>query len=561
MAQDHLAVSKTVLEKIEQIRQAAEEREAERLAFKYNLPYLNLSKSPINIEALSLLMEGEAKKAQAAIIEEKRKDILLLAHNPDRPEFKKLVQDLEVKGYKIKINIGSLSSLKHIWAFYQFVVPPGKGITGQVQIESGRLDELTKKLITLSLVKAELVNFKSPYISQILEVVLAGAMANRASDIHLESIKDGGRLRFRVDGELHDVVENLTATTYHSLISRLKLLSQLKLNVHNQAQDGRFTIIAGQKDIEMRVSVIPAEFGETIVMRILDPAIIGLTLNELGLRPDDMAIIDTELTKPNGLILNTGPTGSGKTTTLYAFLRRLYAPETKVITIEDPIEYHLPGIEQTQVDPEAGYSFANGLKAILRQDPDVILVGEIRDLETAEIAMHSSLTGHLVLSTLHTNDSAGTIPRLIDLGAKPPIIAPALNLVIAQRLVRRLCEHCKRPVKITPDLEQKVKKFIEHLPARVDRAALKEIKLFEPAGCNQCGDIGFRGREGIFELFVVSPEVEALIGQQPTEIGLLEIARKQGMTMMQDDGIITALQGRTTLKEVEKITGLIKWPE
>lgn len=551
----------TVLQtRLQEIKRAAEERAAKRRAEKLNLPYLDLAKSPINIEALGLISKDEAEKARAAVIEVKRKEALLVAFDPEAPAVKKIIKDLEAKGLKVKVGVGSQSSLKHVFEFYRFVSKPGEEITGRVKVEAERLKELSAKLTTLPLIKAEIENFKSPYISSVLEVVLAGALANRASDIHIESTRGGARLRLRVDGLLHDVVENFSPATYHALLSRLKLLSGLKLNVHNQPQDGRFTVASEQKEIEMRTSVIPAEFGETMVLRILDPSVIQLNLEELGLRSDDLKIIDGELKKPNGMILNTGPTGSGKTTTLYAFLRRVYKPETKVITIEDPIEYHLPGIEQTQVDPEAGYTFANGLRSILRQDPDVILVGEIRDLETAEIAMHASLTGHLVFSTLHTNEAAGAIPRLIDLGAKSAVIAPALNLIIAQRLVRRLCEHCKKPIKTPADLKGKITKFIEDLPARVDKTPLKNYQLFKSGGCSRCGGLGYRGRIGIFELFIISPEIEEIIAKEPTEIELTKLADEQGMVKMQEDGLIRALAGITTPEEVESVTGPIEWP-
>ena len=252
-----------------------------------------------------------------------------------------------------------------------------------------------------------------------------------------------------MDGVLYDVAR-FDKKIYESLLNRIKLVSGLKLNVISMPQDGRFTILReGSGDIEVRVSTIPSEYGETAVLRLLDPSAVALKLADLGLRADDMEIADNELKKPNGMILVTGPTGSGKTTTLYAFLKEVHNSELKSITIEDPIEYHLAGIEQTQVDTERGYTFAAGLRSILRQDPDIILVGEIRDLETAETAIHAALTGHVVFSTLHTNDAVGAIPRLIDMGTKLSTIGPALNLVVAQRLVRKLCDSCKS--ELTPD--------------------------------------------------------------------------------------------------------------
>lgn len=309
----------------------------------------------------------------------------------------------------------------------------------------------------------------------------------------------------------------------------------------------------------MRVSVIPAEFDETVVMRVLDPSATMVGLPDLGLREDNLELVKKAIARPNGLILNTGPTGSGKTTTLYAFLRSLNNPEIKIITLEDPIEYRIEGIEQTQVDEDAGYTFANGLRAIVRQDPDVILVGEIRDLETADIALQAALTGHLVLSTLHANDAVGAVPRLINLGAKTVTIGPALTLVIAQRLVRILCPDCKKAV--TPDatFAANIKKFLEKLPAKVDRKKYEKATVFEPVGCAKCNDIGYKGRIGIFEFLSGGPELEETILKEASEIALREIAKKQEMVTMQEDGILKVLLGQTTLEEVEGVTGEINW--
>jgi type II secretory ATPase GspE/PulE/Tfp pilus assembly ATPase PilB-like protein len=347
--------------------------------------------------------------------------------------------------------------------------------------------------------------------------------------------------------------------TYQALVSRIKLLSEMKLNIRDEAQDGRFTISIGGKDIEMRVSVIPAEFGETIVMRILDPSATMVGLGELGLREDNLAIVKRQLAKPNGLILNTGPTGSGKTTTLYAFLRTINDSEIKIITLEDPIEYRIVGIEQTQVDEESGYTFANGLRAIVRQDPDVILVGEVRDLETADIALQAALTGHLVLSTLHTNDAVGAVPRLINLGVETVSIGPALSLAIAQRLVRVLCNDCKKQVSVSDADKAKLKKFLDALPAKVDKTKFENYSIYEAAGCTKCNHIGYKGRVGIFEFLEGGPDLETTILKEASEVALRTVAARQEMVSMQQDGILKVLLGQTTFSEVESVTGTIAW--
>lgn len=551
---------KNIKEKLSQMRRQAEERAAQRRAQKSGHKYANLTTSLVNVEALGLIPEEAAKKSKAAAIEIKRKKIALAVFDPDIPEIKDLIKGLESKGYQISVFVVSLSGLKYAWGFYEFVFRKPTKITGRVEIKEKKLTELKKTLVSLEDIRAELqkIGRKDMEVVEFFEIVLAGALANRASDIHFEPEEKQVKLRLRIDGLLHDVFNEFKRNDYLYLISRIKLLSRLKLNVHNEPQDGRFTITLPGKDIEIRTSILPSEFGETIVLRILDPEAIHVGLKELGLREDDLEIIEKELSRPNGMVLNTGPTGSGKTTTLYAFLKHTQKPQVKTITIEDPIEYHLKGIEQTQVDPEAGYTFAGGLRSILRQDPDMILVGEIRDLETADIAMHAALTGHLVFSTLHTNQASGAIPRLIGIGAKPSIIAPALNLIIAQRLLRRLCPHCKIAQKVGQDMETRIKNFIKKLPARVDQNQYQEIKLFQAKGCEKCGGLGYKGRVGIFELLLVGKELEKVIDQEVVGAEIKKIAIANGMVAMQQDGILKAISGSTTFDEIERITGPVE---
>ena len=549
---------KTSLEqRMVKLKREAEEREAQRTAQKSGLPYIDLSKSPVQITALGLIEEAEAKNAELAVLERKRDDVAVIVLNPDKKETKMAIKKLESKNLKIKLFVGSLSGLKHVWSFYKFVPKPTAEITGKVEIEKEELGEFRKKLKGFGDLQKTLEKFdyKKRSTAEFLEIILAGALSSRASDIHFETEEKEVKLRLRLDGVLHEIFK-LAPEDYELLLSRVKLLSKLKLNVKTEAQDGRFTIATDEKEIEIRTSIIPSEYGETIVMRILDPSIIQLNLEDLGLRKDDLEIAKKELTKPNGMILNTGPTGSGKTTTLYSFLKTVNNPEVKIITIEDPIEYHLEGVEQTQVDPKSGYSFSNGLRSILRQDPDVILVGEIRDLDTAEIAMHAALTGHLVFSTLHTNDAVGAIPRLIDLGIKPPTIGPALNLVIAQLLVRRLCDNCKRPTKISSELQKKISTFLSGLSDRVDKKPYEKIKIYEAgSGCVKCGATGYKGRVGVFEFLNIDKEMEEFIKEELTEAEIKKIADKRGMVTMQDDGVLKVLSGVTDFKEIERVTG------
>ncbi len=548
-------------EQLVKIRREAEEKDAQRKAQASGLSYLSLTTAPVQVDALKIVKEDEARRLLVAPFQLKEKEVALAMVNPDAPGVKGLIKKLESQGLTVKPFVVSAGSLAHVWSFYQYVIAASDEITGKVSIEKTRIEELFKKLTSLEKIKTEILNFdlKKFPTGQILEVALAGALNNRASDLHFEVEEKGVRLRYRIDGLLHDVMPSLSLDIYKFIVSRIKLLSNLKLNVQDVPQDGRFTIAMNGKDIELRVSTIPSEYGETIVMRVLDPAAIRITLPQLGFRKDDLVIIQEELNQPNGMAINTGPTGSGKTTTLYAFLLSKLSEETKIITIEDPIEYHLGGVEQTQVDPEAGYDFAGGLRSIMRQDPDVILVGEVRDKETADISLQAALTGHLVFSTVHANSAAGAIPRFLDLGVKPVSIGPAMNLIIAQRLVRRLCEKCKVPAKLTSEQETKVKKFFNGLPKRVNRKDHETITLFQPKGCPECTGLGYKGRVAVFELFRVDDGVERLIGANVGEADLIKQADKQGMVTMQQDGILKVLAGMTTFDEVEGVTGPLKW--
>lgn len=547
---------KDLQEKLTKEKRQAEERDAQRRAAELKLPYLNLIsvEVPTEIKAMALVPEDIAKQALFCPLQLIQNKLAIAVFDPRLPATKEVLENLK-KNFEIKIYISSRSSLAHAWTYYKYIKPIRTEITSQVEISEENLKKIQTSVKNLEELSKLFADITQLLTSQILEIILGGALALRASDIHLEAGAETGVFRLRIDGLLHTILNRINLKTYNSLIERIKLLSNLKLNITDQAQDGRFTIKLSDREIEIRTSIIPSEYGETAVLRLLDPASLKVNLEELGWRTDDLEIVKQEIQKPNGLILNTGPTGSGKTTTLYAFLKKLYRPEIKIITIEDPVEYHLPGISQTQVNPEANYTFANGLRSILRQDPNVVLVGEIRDKETAEIALNASLTGHIVFSTLHTNDAIGAVPRLIDLGAKPQILGAALSLVIAQRLVRLLCPVCKKELLIDAALKEKIQKFVGQLPSRVNKTNLQNFKIFEPTGCSECGGLGYRGRTSIFELFVINEIIEEAIYQDPSELNLKKLARQQGMVYMQEDGLIKVLLGLTTFTEVERVTG------
>lgn len=549
-------------EKLKQLWQESQERLTQKKAASQKAQYIDLTKSPIQLEALKLIPLERAQDIKAIVFEHKGQFAALAAVNPNDKKVQDFIKELNEQGIKVTVYEASKETFDYALTNYQYLPKKMAEINSRVDISPEKVLALQKELVTLEKVKGALLDLMKGEIAtgEILNVILAGALTNRASDVHLETNESGNRLRYRIDGLLQIVTEGISDDVYHLLVSRIKLLSNLRLNVSNVAQDGRFTIALGDLQIELRVAVAPSEFGEAIVMRVLDPRSINITLPQLGLRPDDLAIIKEELKAPNGMILNTGPTGSGKTTTLYAFLRTLATPDVKIITIEDPIEYHLEGIEQTQVDDAAGYNFANGLRSMMRQDPDIILVGEIRDQETVDIALQAALTGHLVFSTLHTNSSSGVIPRMLDLGAQQVSIGPALNLVIAQRLVRKLCEKCKVSKPIDAQLKSRIEKFLKRLPERVDKKQYEEAKeIFEANkdGCLAC-HAGYKGRSGIYELLRVDDSFENMISKHAGEGEIKEFSRSQGIVFLQEDGILRVLTGQTSFEEVESITGPLK---
>jgi len=559
-------LSDAVQDQLAKMQREAEERDAQRLAELRGLSYLPPEKVLVNLEALEVILESEAHEAHCVPIAVKEKKLVVVLYDPQLKKTKDVLDRLMREGYSIVQYIVSLSSLAYALDFYKFVKKDKKTIVGAVSIESSEGDLKNADLSVFdTITKTKTLIEKTSgagAVSDIVRVVLLGALANKASDIHFEPTNTSVRLRYRVDGLLNDVYTEFSHGTYHSIMSRLKMLSNLKLNVRDEPQDGRFTITLHNKDVEVRVAIAPSEFGEVVVMRLLDPDSINLSLDQLGIRADDLKIIDEQLNRPYGMAVNTGPTGSGKTTTLYAFLKKKTDTQTKIITIEDPIEYHVSGIEQTQVDEEAGYTFASGLRSLMRQDPDIILVGEIRDKDTAEIAVQAALTGHLVFSTVHANSSAGAIPRLLDLGLKPVSLAPALNLLIAQRLVRRLCQHCKAQEPLDEALRQKIETYISTLPSRVDKTPfLSSPTLYKPVGCNECNQSGYKGRVGVYELLVVTPAMQELIVKGASQSAVEQEVAKTDFVSMQKDGVLKAISGITTLDEVQEATGTIVWEE
>lgn len=545
-------------QKLSQIKAKEEEDTVKILSEKYGIPYLDANHAPINTDALKLMDEDRARNAKMAIIQQTGKKIQIILRNPQKQETLEALEYLKRLQFIPQLFLVSDRSLERAWELYKNIKDVTGVSAGEINITPEGLAIFKEQIKNIKDVSSLIESSLAKKITDFLEIIIAGALQLGASDVHVEPQAEEVRVRYRLDGVLQDIA-GIPQKSFKFLIGRIKLISGLKLNVAERAQDGRFTIKLPDGEIEVRVSILPGPYGENIVLRILNPKSINLTIEDLGMQPEIADEIRKQLRQPNGMILTTGPTGSGKTTALYTFLKTVHTPEIKIITLEDPIEYHLPGIEQTQVSVEKHYTFASGLRSVLRQDPDVILVGEIRDLETAETAMHAALTGHLVFSTLHTNDAAGTIPRLIDIGVKPNIIAPAMNLAIAQRLLRKLCPHCKKEDHFTKEEILTMQKELDAFPpkAKVKKpdVSLTDAKAYRPQGCEKCNNTGYKSRIGVFEIIVIDDAFEDIILKSPSEQDIKKTAYEQGQITMKQDAVIKILQGITDIAEAERTLG------
>jgi type IV pilus assembly protein PilB len=536
--------------KLAEVREREEEDVARILSDKYGMTYADLSLKAIDSEALRVIPKEEAQLAEAAAFLKTAEMLSLAIHNPNNPALAKLIEDLTRRGFSLQKFLVSKKSLEKVFDRYNDLSFTAESKAGLFIVAPETLKKLGEKSGTRKAFEQELAAataLKSlDRVSHILEVIFAGAFTLRASDLHFEPGKEKTLLRLRIDGILSDTCF-FDSATYHQLNSRIKLLAGVKLNVTNQAQDGRFSIAKGEDEIEMRVSFIPGNYGESIVLRILDPEATKVSYKELGIHQKLLARLETEIRRPNGMLLTTGPTGSGKTTTLYSFLREIHTPEIKIITIEDPVEYHLDGIVQTQVAGEK-YTFAEGLRSIVRQDPDIIMVGEIRDGETADIAIQAALTGHFVFSTLHTNNAAGTFPRLADLDVDPKSFGSAVTVSMAQRLIRKLDPSKKKERPLTDEEKKMITKVFEPL---TDTSLIpKKIEtVWEPSPVD-ADETGYKGRVGLYEAIFMDDELANFLRDNPPENEIAKLTAKQGYLTMAQDGVLKALAGTTSLSEV-----------
>ncbi len=522
---------KSLAHRLVELKMVSEEDIYKAIAEKMNLEYIDLNENEIDPNAATIISEEIARKYN--LIPVKFEDETMIVAMAD-PANVLAIDDLRVMtGYDIKPVVSSSSIIDHAIDEYC-----GMDQTVEQMVEG--LDEFE---VSEALEEEEAESENAPVV-KLVNLIISESVRTRANDVHIEPQEKDVRIRFRIDGVLHEVMRS-PKKVQNGVISRIKILSKLDIAEKRLPQDGRFGLVIDGKAIDFRVATLPTIHGEKIVLRLLEKESILISLEDLGLEQDSLEIFSKSFNKPYGAIMVTGPTGCGKTTTLYAVLNVINSIEKNIITVEDPVEYRLAGCNQVQVSEKAGMTFAAGLRSILRNDPDIVMIGEIRDKETAQISIESALTGHLVLSTLHTNDSASTLTRLTEMGIEPFLTASAVDSVLAQRLARRLCPECKKEYNPEKDIIEKY-----NLPKKKG----KPPTLFKAEGCRACNDTGYKGRLGLFELLLVSEEIEKLCVDRATGDDISNQAIKEGMRTLREDGILKALKGHTSIEEILRVT-------
>lgn len=537
-------------EKMEEIDIKQKERLTQQEANTLGLGNIDLTGFPIGPETISLIAKKDALEAQAICFLRSGREVRVGTVNPGHPKLREILDNIRLT-YTANVELYLISEHSFGSAIKLYDrIPRFKPVVSGVTVTEDDVTRFQKELGTGFADLAQKVT--TVPLTQVVSMLIAGAVNIDASDIHIEAEEKDVKIRYRVDGVLQDITA-LPHEYWTKIINRIKLLAGLKINIDTIPQDGRVKLEVSGDKIDVRVSTLPTAFGESVVMRLLRSSSQGLSFDDLGLRGSAYTKLKAQVSRPNGLVLTTGPTGSGKTTTLYAVLTMLNKPETKIITLEDPVEYELPGINQSQVNLEKKYTFSSGLRSIMRQNPDIIMVGEIRDPETAETAIQAALTGHIVLTTLHTNDAAGVIPRLLAMNVKPFLLAPAINAAMAQRLVRRICEHCKEKENLDQPTRERIKNILSTITVnsgdKIDLA--KPFEFYHGRGCEQCHHLGYKGRIGIYEIIIMDKTIEKeILSGQVSEFRMRELAQAQGMVTMVQDGLLKALDGITSIAEV-----------
>jgi type IV pilus assembly protein PilB len=528
-----------------------EEDVAKARAAFLNLPYIDLRKTQILPAVLNAVPEESRNFYHMVPFELEGKNLKVALADPGNLQALEALEFLGQKqNFQIHIYIASSTSLATSGGDKKNI----SRVVGEALQDIQRKEATQQPEVQFNKQQAAPQVIEDAPIIKIVDVILTNAIEANASDIHIEPSENDVRVRYRIDGILHTSLR-LPRNVLSAIISRIKILCNLKIDEQRLPQDGRFHVDVANRSVDFRVSTLPLMYGEKVVMRILDKSGSVPTLDQLGIRGQGLAWIQENIKKTHGIFLITGPTGSGKSTTLYSILSILNTTAVNIITLEDPVEYFIQGVNQSQVNAEIGLTFASGLRSILRQDPNVIMVGEVRDQETAELAVQAALTGHLVFSTLHTNNAVGAVPRLIDMGIQPFLLSASVNLVMAQRLVRKLCEFCKVELPITPIEKQEIEKQLVSIPQDYfDKIDAKDLHMWGPKGCEKCGHTGYKGRFGIFEIMPTFTDLQELIFGQTQASKMYEAMLKKGMISMKQDGIIKVLRGETTLEEVVRVT-------
>lgn len=513
------------------------------------IPYIDLKEINIKNEDLNFISRNAAENFRI-ISFEKEDDIVRFAM-VDPEDFKALeAVDFLTKRNNLKAEIYITTDASFEAAVTQYETLK-KEVGAFIEKAEFEFDE--DKTEGLSEDEVEKMVQEAP-ISKAVNVIMTHAVEGRASDVHIEPMEKETRVRYRVDGVLHTSL-TLPQKIHPAVVARIKVLSKLKIDERRVPQDGRFLMRVDNKQIDVRVSTLPLAGGEKVVMRLLDRSKGALTLEELGFEGRSMKIIKENIKEPYGMLLVTGPTGSGKSTTLYSILSLLNKDGVNIVTMEDPVEYYMPGVNQSQIRPDVGLTFASGLRSILRQDPDIIMVGEIRDKETAEMAVHSALTGHFLFSTLHTNSAVGAIPRLVDMGIEKFLLSASLSTLVAQRLVRRICEKCKEKTEVAEGLKEKIEKIVADMPEKAkNNVDLASATYYKGQGCQSCGQEGYRGRVGLFEVLDVNDRIKKAVLDNASNAEIMAIAKEgQGMLTMEQAGVIKVLEGETTVEELLRV--------
>lgn len=540
-------------EKMHDIQLKEIEKSTQEKAASMGLSYINLVGFPIAPEAISLFSRAESVETQSVVFLNTNDQIRVGAAELSVKLDELVARLAKEKDANVEIYLISPSSFEAGLRLYD-TLPEIKEVIYGVRIDQESLERYTNEITDLKKLQ-EII--KKVSTTDLVTIIFGGAIKVDASDIHVEAEESGVKVRYRIDGDLKDAAK-FPKTYWKQMIARLKLLAGVKMNVEDVPQDGRITIYLTNEKIDIRVSFLPTAFGESVVMRLLRPKSIALEFEQLGVRGRAWESLKREIARPNGMIITTGPTGSGKTTTLYAMLKRLNTEDIKIITLEDPIEYKLQGINQSQIDYSRDYTFAKGLRSILRQDPDVVMVGEIRDLDTAEISIQAALTGHLVVSTIHTNSAAGAIPRLLSMGVKPFLLAPAINCVIGQRLVKRLNPESKVPITLPASAAAQVRTELAKLAPDVLKEYKVDLDHLQFFGPKEGAEIPYKGRLGVYEIFSMTKDIEnVILSGNVSEYTITEIALKGGMITMAQDGLLKALEGLTSVEEVLRVAELL----